>query len=742
MKKIILITLFTLLGLTQAVAQEYEYVPFVREGVKWECSCFNFLSDLFPYGVSYYTLEMKGDTVIDGKHYKPVHLYSGESINEENDTVPVYLREEDKVVYAYIPDGRRYVECPVGIGQTICGYDIDWAWSTGEEHILYDFNDMAGFYDYLEETSGGWVWGQVYQGSDMVMVSDRMVKRYKFRSDSEFNKYTQYIIEGLGYIGIDGMPLSYFQWETTGMQNGYHLERVIEDGQVIYENGDFPFEYNYVPFVREGVKWTYEILDYHYWEFHTNPARGDGRLYRTLELKGDTAINGKTYKAIHKYSGDAINWEQDTIPVYLREEDKKVYGIIPDGKRYDDCPVYNRWTDYDPWSGSSPVTYNGQEFVLYDFDDPVAYWDSIFSNAGESYYYQHLYTDTITVGDHLAKRHRGALFGALDYQIIEGIGQVARNTSPLYYEADIMPGFHCQAIYSLKRVLDNDEVIYSNDYTDDRYMPLIREGVKWVYEKVAVNNGDTTYSYYTYEFRGNHPDIGNNNHTRKALYRYEGRHHELDVETDSLVAGLRENEAFVMYYRNEPLNQVVAQGRNMINFDIDYQIVDEYDMTLYGLGSDDTGEMSRWVFIDHQREPFLNDVNFIKVEPIMIDGYLCSRLAYVNEDGKPLAYVVEGIGFDSYDMGDLLTPFTCRPDPEADYQEWCGLSHVIKDGQIIYKGMRYRNGVVTGVEDLMTDKTSRPLDPRYYDLMGRALGTEVPTTPGIYIHQGKKVMVR
>ena len=742
MKKIILITLFTLLGLTQAVAQEYEYVPFVREGVKWECSCFNFLSDLFPYGVSYYTLEMKGDTVIDGKHYKPVHLYSGESINEENDTVPVYLREEDKVVYAYIPDGRRYVECPVGIGQTICGYDIDWAWSTGEEHILYDFNDMAGFYDYLEETSGGWVWGQVYQGSDMVMVSDRMVKRYKFRSDSEFNKYTQYIIEGLGYIGINGMPLSYFQWETTGMQNGYHLERVIEDGQVIYENGDFPFEYNYVPFVREGAKWTYEILDYHYWEFHTNPARGDGRLYRTLELKGDTAINGKTYKAMHKYSGDAINWEQDTIPVYLREEDKKVYGIIPDGKRYDDCPVYNRWTDYDPWSGSGPVTYNGQEFVLYDFDDPVAYWDSIFSNAGESYYYQHLYTDTITVGDHLAKRHRGALFGALDYQIIEGIGQVARNTSPLYYEADIMPGFHCQAIYSLKRVLDNDEVIYSNDYTDDRYMPLIREGVKWVYEKVAVNNGDTTYSYYTYEFRGNHPDIGNNNHTRKALYRYEGRHHELDVETDSLVAGLRENEAFVMYYRNEPLNQVVAQGRNMINFDIDYQIVDEYDMMLYGLGSDDTGEMSRWVFIDHQREPFLNDVNFIKVEPIMIDGYLCSRLAYVNEDGDALAYVVEGIGFDSYDMGDLLTPITCRPDPDADYQEWCGLSHVVKDGQIIYKGMRYREGAFDGLDEVVVDNTRRPQDPYYYNLMGQRMGKDVPTVPGIYIHNGQKIVVR
>ena len=35
MKKTLLITLFVLLGMTQAVAQEYEYVPFVREGVKW-----------------------------------------------------------------------------------------------------------------------------------------------------------------------------------------------------------------------------------------------------------------------------------------------------------------------------------------------------------------------------------------------------------------------------------------------------------------------------------------------------------------------------------------------------------------------------------------------------------------------------------------------------------------------------------------------------------------------------------
>ena len=97
-----------------------------------------------------------------------------------------------------------------------------------------------------------------------------------------------------------------------------------------------------------------------------------------------------------------------------------------------------------------------------------------------------------------------------------------------------------------------------------------------------------------------------------------------------------------------------------------------------------------------QRGDDLTLDNFVEVEPVMIDGYRCSRMAYVGEQGDTLAYVVEGIGFDSRDMGDLLTPFTRQPDPDADYQEYWGLSHVIKDGEIIYKGMRYKEPVVKG----------------------------------------------
>ena len=76
MKKYLIIVLLSLLGFSQSVsAQESEYVPFVREGVQWVCYYNNIGS--YPYkdqyfhpGKNYFTLEIKGDTLIDGKTYK------------------------------------------------------------------------------------------------------------------------------------------------------------------------------------------------------------------------------------------------------------------------------------------------------------------------------------------------------------------------------------------------------------------------------------------------------------------------------------------------------------------------------------------------------------------------------------------------------------------------------------------------------------------------------------------------
>jgi hypothetical protein len=209
-------------------------------------------------------------------------------------------------------------------------------------------------------------------------------------------------------------------------------------------------DYEYVPFVREGVKWVYfydnsEAMG----NPLINPDYEPGKNYFNLELKGDTVINGKTYKAMHKYSGASINWENDTIPVYLREEDKIVYGIIPDGKKYVDCPVGHTYGNY----------YNGQEFVLYDFVDPVTWWDN-FINIGwnDIFYFQS--TDTISLGNQFAKRYYWKDIEMRDFYQVEGVGADSEfNGYTLLPYMDIyVDMFH--VYFYLSHVIENGRIIY------------------------------------------------------------------------------------------------------------------------------------------------------------------------------------------------------------------------------------------------------------------------------------------
>ena len=287
----------------------------------------------------------------------------------------------------------------------------------------------------------------------------------------------------------------------------------------------------------------------------------------------------------------------------------------------------------------------------------------------------------------------------------------------------------------------------------DGYLSIVREGVKWVNEKVIVNHGDTTRYYYNYEFSGKDTDIQYTNMQNDlfdACYYYLGE--QLNVEQDSLIAGLL--DYYYGYYgtpgqiacmRNHALAKVREENRQM--FDLSYYADGGtrklYDFSKYYSTIHYYVNICEFFWCQiYGFEEELTEENFIEVDPVMVEGVECWRYAYIDENGEPLAYVVEGIGFDSRDMGDLLTPFTRQPDHDADYQEWCGLSHVVKDGQIIYKGMRYRHGAFTGIDETVADTTQRPADPNYYNLMGQPVGKDVPTSPGIYIHNGKKIVVR
>ena len=218
-------------------------------------------------------------------------------------------------------------------------------------------------------------------------------------------------------------------------------------------------EYEYVPFVREGVKWVYFYNNRGNQYYPPDPDLQTGTVYLNLEFKGDTLINGKDYKALHKYYRNAINEENDTIPIYLREENKVVYGIVPDGKTYADCPIGNICEGGVIFEDIR----DGNEFVLYDFQDPVAYWDSHYNISP---YYQLLSIDTIAIGNHHVKQYANTLGGPEPFYIIEGIGIDAPGDS--YTLFPCRPGFtgYYDTSFHLSHVVENGEIIYKGIYYD------------------------------------------------------------------------------------------------------------------------------------------------------------------------------------------------------------------------------------------------------------------------------------
>ena len=225
-------------------------------------------------------------------------------------------------------------------------------------------------------------------------------------------------------------------------------------------------DYEYVPFVREGVKWVY-FYNYDWGNiFILPPEFAKGKHYFNLELKGDTLINGKTYKAMHKYSGATINWENDTVPVYLREEDKIVYGIIPDGRKYDICPVGNQIANTD--------FYNGEEFVLYDFADPVTYWKTN-HNLNCPYTlppFSFLSVDTVQLGDKYVKRYKLDMDQTI-FQI-DGVGIDAFfNGYTLYpYMVDwVQP----KVEFLFSHMIEDGKIIYKGRFFNEAYVGDVNE---------------------------------------------------------------------------------------------------------------------------------------------------------------------------------------------------------------------------------------------------------------------------
>ena len=203
----------------KAQEAEYEYVPVVREGVEWGYVA----SYHFPPGAEYYRLQLKGDTVINGKTYKRCYAYQTATLDIETATLHGFLREEDKRVY-FIPNPEE--ENLTGIWILL---KLIYEGYGDEERMIYDFNLNVG--DTFCPA------GHPVNIVDVFMVEvDGKLRKY-FKD--EYDAYS--FLEGTGAAGSMCGELAYpfTDWMTNGAIVRFNFERNVADGRIVYKSEEF-----------------------------------------------------------------------------------------------------------------------------------------------------------------------------------------------------------------------------------------------------------------------------------------------------------------------------------------------------------------------------------------------------------------------------------------------------------------------------------------------------------------------
>ena len=258
------------LGCIAGQAQEYEYVPIVREDVRWTFNDEQKMTLLPDY------------RYFDGKLYAYAYM---PDFSFRTD-IMIFLREENKVVYRI----EKNVLDSVPLKSEIPIYDFNveqagdtmWAWH----------NDPPYF-------------GMEVEWIDTILVNNTYRKRIKLKDVDGV------CIEGIGYTGKRNNLYYPFCNPDTEAGTRY-LDRLesmenIENRLIYQPEWSRLGSYEYVPFVREGVKWGYD------------------ECYR---FEGDTVVGGVSYKKC--YVSESCPFEErQTLYGLAREEDRVVYCLRP-----------------------------------------------------------------------------------------------------------------------------------------------------------------------------------------------------------------------------------------------------------------------------------------------------------------------------------------------------------------------------------------------------------------------------
>lgn len=385
--KTIFSLIFTILSF---VVFANDYTPLVREGVKWHCrmDVVSLITETESYP---YTIEIKGDTVINNISYKKCYYTFEDESVATNEIPRAFLREDigEKKVYAlYNYDYKT----------TLPHYSLYGHFEPFTEGLLYDFNNLAN-------ANQGW-YAFVNNGEEDTITTEVVELNSKEYVKTTLNTYFVFI-EGIGIV-----ENKYFEHEgdllnpaMSRISSAFSPEALPifcsfedETGKVIYTSEMTSEENDYTPLVREGVKWDCSMSVIY------GPSI-EGEVFKyTIEFKGDTIINEKTYKRCY-YTFETNSIATNDIPrAFLREDvgEKKVYVLLND--------------DYKINVPYTPPTYDTDsgEKLLYDFNN----WENTELCWNTSSIINSIVTKTI---NYKGKDYKKTILND-EYVVVEGIG--------------------------------------------------------------------------------------------------------------------------------------------------------------------------------------------------------------------------------------------------------------------------------------------------------------------------------
>ena len=295
------------------LADSSDYVPVVREGVEWGHK----VERIVPMGSGggvghvgdyyiFYREQLKGDTVINGKTYKKCYRYRENELDTKTANLISFMREEDKKVY-FIVNSEYSREANWNVDNRV---DPE----IGEETLVYDMNLKVG--DDFKFFYGT-------RSLKVESITDTIIGG-THRKVFNFENSSQKLIEGLGLLFMDDYGLPFQDIPLSTFYNVLHVtyEKNV-GGDIVFKTEEFDGSdpalnnHKYIPVVREDVEWGHKAV--------ISDGNGKKTVFYREQLKGDTIIDGKSYKKCYRYTGSTLDTATARLISFMREEDRMVY---------------------------------------------------------------------------------------------------------------------------------------------------------------------------------------------------------------------------------------------------------------------------------------------------------------------------------------------------------------------------------------------------------------------------------